>query len=196
MRFSQLIFPVLTILALSGGSAEAKNIKIKYRGLDQNNNGVITRDEWRGNDRSFDNQDWNGDHVLSGDELRRGARRPTTSSSESRDGFYALDDNGDGYITPEEWENSSRSFDRLDRNSDRRLTRAEYYNRSQMQAAAFSELDANADGWISRNEWRGTTATFTRLDTNGDYFLSKNEFNGRSDGHRVEQLFQDILGRP
>src|SRR6185436_20160566 len=50
--------------------------EMRFRGLDLNNNGVITRAEWRGSNSSFANQDWNHDGVLSGDEVRPGATRP------------------------------------------------------------------------------------------------------------------------
>lgn len=38
--------------------------------MDRNGDGVITRDEWRGNDNSFRKHDRNRDGILSGDELR------------------------------------------------------------------------------------------------------------------------------
>jgi hypothetical protein len=41
--------------------------------MDKNNDGVISRDEWRGNDRSFAQHDKNGDGKLSGDEVKPGA---------------------------------------------------------------------------------------------------------------------------
>ena len=41
----------------------------RFRGMDRDNNGIITRSEWRGNTRSFRNQDWNNDGVLSGREV-------------------------------------------------------------------------------------------------------------------------------
>jgi hypothetical protein len=47
----------------------------QYRGLDQNNDGVVTRNEWRGNDQSFRQQDRNGDGILSGNELQTNDRR-------------------------------------------------------------------------------------------------------------------------
>jgi len=60
----------------------------KFQGMDANNDAVISRQEYAGNDRSFANHDWNGDGVLSGEEVRPGAhrparhnRRPTESSS-------------------------------------------------------------------------------------------------------------------
>lgn len=46
----------------------------RFRGMDRNGDGVITRDEWRGNDQSFRKHDRNGDGVISGDELRGNGR--------------------------------------------------------------------------------------------------------------------------
>lgn len=49
---------------------------MRFRGLDRNGDGMISRTEWRGNDRSFAKADWNGDGTLSGDEVKPGAKRP------------------------------------------------------------------------------------------------------------------------
>ena len=51
--------------------------RMRFEAMDANHDGRITRNEWRGSDRSFDNHDWNGDGVLSGDEVRPGAQRTT-----------------------------------------------------------------------------------------------------------------------
>jgi len=48
---------------------------VKFRGMDANNDGAITRQEYSGNDRSFANHDWNGDGVLFGEEVRPGAHK-------------------------------------------------------------------------------------------------------------------------
>ena len=50
--------------------------RMKIQGMDANNDGVITRQEYRGDDHSFANHDWNGDGVLSGEEVTPGAHRP------------------------------------------------------------------------------------------------------------------------
>ena len=55
----------------AAGTAEAQ-ARTRFEGMDRNNDGRITREEWRGSDRSFENHDWNGDGVLSGDEVRPG----------------------------------------------------------------------------------------------------------------------------
>ena len=48
---------------------------MRFEGMDTNRDGIISRAEWRGNDRLFANHDWNGDGQLSGPEVRPGAQR-------------------------------------------------------------------------------------------------------------------------
>ena len=47
---------------------------MRFQRMDTSGDGVITRDEWRGNDRSFADHDCNGDGVLSGPEVKPGAQ--------------------------------------------------------------------------------------------------------------------------
>ena len=44
---------------------------IRFRGMDRNRDGIVTRREWRGNDQSFRVHDRNSDGVLSGSELKK-----------------------------------------------------------------------------------------------------------------------------
>lgn len=48
---------------------------LRFRGMDVNGDRRISRGEWRGNDVSFAEHDWNGDGVLAGAEVIPGARR-------------------------------------------------------------------------------------------------------------------------
>jgi len=103
-----------------GRTGHAQN---KFAGLDRDGNGVITRSEWAGNDTSFANQDWNGDGVLSGEEIRPGAPRPGRGNDDPR--FDRWDINRDGVLTRSEWRGSSEAFNRLDLNRDGVLSRSE-----------------------------------------------------------------------
>jgi Ca2+-binding EF-hand superfamily protein len=111
-----------------------------FHEMDDNHDGVISRREWRGNDTSFRQHDWNRNGVLSGEELRRGtepavvgtARRPepvqrTTSIRTERDEvlFARRDRNHDGRITRDEWSDTS-AFNRLDKNHDNTISPYEY----------------------------------------------------------------------
>ena len=73
MRLPLQITLALVVVA-GAADAQAQN-QNRFRGMDSNNDGVITRAEWRGNDRAFRNQDWDGNGILSGDEVRQGAQR-------------------------------------------------------------------------------------------------------------------------
>jgi EF hand domain-containing protein len=127
---------------LRGGS---RGRNTRFRGLDRNRDGVITRGEWRGNDVSFRNHDRNRDGIISGSEVRRGGwdddddddlvwegrDRRLGAIDRHRDGaisrrFSDLDRNRDGIIRRHEWEGDWGSFDRLDRNDDGVLSWNEY----------------------------------------------------------------------
>jgi Ca2+-binding EF-hand superfamily protein len=105
----------------------------RFRGLDRNNDGVVSRAEWRGNAQAFDNQDWNNDGVLSGDELEpaagrgrgRGRQGNANIATRRAERFENLDRNGNGRIEPREWDGTVAAFNRLDTNNDNILTRAE-----------------------------------------------------------------------
>jgi Ca2+-binding EF-hand superfamily protein len=96
---------------------------MRFEGLDRNSDGIVTRAEWRGNDTSFRNQDWNGDGVLSGDEIRPGAARPGRSDEDDR--VTRWDINRDGMLSRGEWQGTTEAFNRLDVNRDGLLTKVE-----------------------------------------------------------------------
>lgn len=159
---------------------------MRFQGMDTNEDGRITRNEWRGNAQSFANHDWNGDGVLSGDEVRPGGRDDRDWDDENdpwSDRFGRLDRNDDGYLSLSEWPRDQRLFDRLDLNNDDRLSRSELQeladDRRDRREERFETLDENGDGRLSRAEWPGQTDGFARLDRNNDGFLSLREWLGR-----------------
>ena len=75
MSFS-VVLSALAAALLAAAPATAQPAGTdRFRAMDANGDGVITRDVWRGCDRSFAVHDWNNDGVLSGDEVRAGAQR-------------------------------------------------------------------------------------------------------------------------
>jgi Ca2+-binding EF-hand superfamily protein len=149
--------------------------------MDANNDGKITRDEWRGNARSFQNYDWNSDGVLSGDEVSVTGERNGNARNdeiENADRFDYLDVNGNGFIDRNEWDGGRNVFDRLDANRDNRLTRNEW-NAVGRSSNNFAMLDANSDGRITLNEWPWTHRAFDDQDTNKDGILTRDEFQDR-----------------
>ena len=169
--------------------------KMRFAAMDSNRDGVITRAEWRGSERSFQTHDWNNDKVLSGDEVRPGGRRaeraqqPPFDSAEreypfadwTAEGFRDLDHDRNGRITRDEWHFDIESFRRADHDGDGVVTRAEFLNETAEdddREDRFEWLDANNDARISRDEWHGTAERFSRLDSNRDGALTRAEMRG------------------
>jgi len=185
----------LALAAPAGAQEQAQrrgNNAMRFQEMDTNRDGTITRDEWRGNDRSFRNHDWNGDGRLSGDEVRPGARRnanwddrdvETSIASEtdrSSTRFRALDHDRDNRLSRAEWHAGYEEFSRLDRNRDNTLTLAEFTAADDEDVEdRFGDLDTNNDGRVTRDEWHGSTAVFSALDANRDGVLTRVEALGQ-----------------
>ena len=161
---------------------------MRFQGMDTNGDGRITRDEWRGNGRSFRNHDWNNDGMLSGDEIRTGAVRNQPEAADTRGfynwtaaGFRAVDGNNDGRVTRAEWRYDPELFIRADQNRDNVLTQAEFLGDAAIDRDpedSFDDLDTDNNGRIERSEWHGTRQAFDWLDRNNDGRLSRAETVG------------------
>jgi Ca2+-binding EF-hand superfamily protein len=104
----------------------------RFRTMDANNDGVISRNEWTGSRQSFETHDWNNDDVLTGDEINEAvARRGRTVDDEAydtMDSFDYLDVNNNNRIDAREWHGTVAAFNRLDVNDDNVLSREEMLN--------------------------------------------------------------------
>ena len=187
---------ILAVLLAAPVVAEARQPRqaeerMRFRGMDRNNDGIITRAEWRGSDQSFGVHDWNGDGRLSGDEVRRGAaRRRGDVDYDEADrgqfddwtdaGFRGLDHDRNDRISREEWHYDRESFTRADRDGDGVLSRREFLNADSDddRCDRFDYLDANRNGRVERSEWHGSDDAFEWLDRDRDGRLSRTEVVG------------------
>jgi Ca2+-binding EF-hand superfamily protein len=160
-------------------ASSVSSAQMRFADLDRNHNGMIERSEWRGSPRSFQIHDWNGDGVLSGDEVRVGAIPPPDSleaddyNMSTNDRFSYLDVNNNGFIERSEWDGSLDAFYQLDRNNDGKISRAEL---NDGRRTSFAALDANGDGRITLGEWQWSHRSFDEMDTNGDGVITRDEF--------------------
>jgi Ca2+-binding EF-hand superfamily protein len=112
-----------------GRGNQARVTEPRFRGMDRNNDGTITRNEWQGSRQSFDVHDWDGNGVLEGNEVRQGAFRQGRNQDfedfDRAEEFEFLDVNNNNRIERREWHASLESFNRMDTNRDGVLSRAE-----------------------------------------------------------------------
>lgn len=159
----------------STGTSGTRSLPMRFRGLDRDGDGMISRSEWRGNDRAFQVHDRNGDGMLSGDEVRvaRDDYDADEFDASNDHRFDYLDVNGNGRVEHSEWDGSDEAFESFDRNNDNRLSRQEL---TVARNATFAKLDANRDGRISLSEWHWSRRSFNAQDENRDGVISRNEF--------------------
>jgi hypothetical protein len=210
LTFSCLTLP-LSLAPAAATSAEAQGqaaqpvSKYRFQALDKDRDGRITRAEWDGNDRSFQNHDWNGDGVLSGNEVRPGAHRDTELADHqpnrfernlnwTKANFTALDHNRDNRISANEWHYDFETFRRVDANRNDSLSLQEFLGEGveDLRDTSFDDMDWNNNGRVERAEWHGGTAEFNRLDANRDGILSRYEVVGSQASFDAYDQFQNL----
>jgi Ca2+-binding EF-hand superfamily protein len=173
-----------------------RDVPIRFQEMDKNNDRVIARSEWQGSEQSFRLHDWDGDGVLSGDEVRLGTWRAQRDANDqdfdeanreyrfddwTARGFASLDHDRNGVIARDEWHFDRESFRRADHNGDGAISRSEFLASDMMdddRGERFVDLDSDRDGRLSRAEWHGTARLFDTLDANRDGVVTRAEMVG------------------
>lgn len=94
----------------------------RWKRLDQDNDGRISRSEWQRNQQAFDRMDTDKDGFLTKEELQSAARE---FRGKRRKGLREMDTDADGNMSRSEWKGKEETFDRLDTNKDGLLSRDE-----------------------------------------------------------------------
>jgi Ca2+-binding EF-hand superfamily protein len=119
----------------------------RFQSMDRNGDGVIGRNEWRGNRAAFRDLDFNGNGVLDNEEfLYRGDRQ----SRKTR--FSHIDTNNNGVIDGNEWHGNRQAFHTMDTNRNSVLDYDEYVNNQRFdQQGTADRMEEDEDSYFN---WR------------------------------------------
>jgi hypothetical protein len=99
----------------------------RMKRMDINNDGAISRDEWKGRPQVFDRIDKNNDGSLSREEAAISGRN--RGPRHLKQHLKQMDANNDRQISRDEWKGDAEIFNRLDANNDGVITREEIRTR-------------------------------------------------------------------
>jgi EF hand len=151
MRCSGIVVVVAGAIIASAYASDAHaQSRIDVQQMDRDNDGVVTRAEWRGTSGAFRQLDVNRDGILSGTEIWSGSddtRQSGGRANRNNDEGGSLDDGNGAFVSSQQ---------------------------------RFRELDLNQDGAITRREWNGTYASYRALDRNHDNRVTRDEFRRKT----------------
>lgn len=154
----------------------------QFKAMDKDGDGKVTRTEFPGRPAMFERVDANKDGVLEASEVKalagaakKAAPAPAAAAGMPGGRFKAMDKDGDGKLSKDEYQGPPAFFGRLDADKDGSLTPAEMAEAPRVMAEALRMMDKDGDGKISRDEFRGAPQQFDRLDADKDGFVTTEE---------------------
>jgi len=121
-----------------GAGRRRPNGEQRWKELDQDNDGRISRSEWQRNEQAFDRLDADKDGFVTKEELRSAAKE---FRGKRRSRLQEMDADADGNISRSEWKGKEEIFNRLDANNDGMLTRDELREARKQRGPGSRRLD-------------------------------------------------------
>ena len=154
-------------------ASKAVSGEVLFARYDENKDGQVTPEEFRGGKTLFTAYDADRNGVLTLDEVKAAKQSDAPN-------FRKLDTDKDGFVTRREWQGTQEEFDAVDLDRDgvwSKLDRAIEKRRTQARGT-LQMFDTNKDGAISGEEWaagRRDEGSFRLRDLNKDGSLDLDE---------------------
>jgi Ca2+-binding EF-hand superfamily protein len=116
------VFFFATAIFMTPKIAEGKQAEFinKY---DKDEDGKISKDEFKGSDKAFDNLDKNQDGYIDKDEAQKDRKKQSKKGEKGYINKY--DKDGDGKLSKDEFPGSDKAFSNLDKNQDGYIDKSE-----------------------------------------------------------------------
>ena len=142
--------------------------------FDQDGDGLVSPDEFPGEEAQLSSLDTDGDGYIDETEA---PRHPPKGLPGEKEMLTEFDTDGDGLISSDEFPGPADHFEILDADGDGFLSAEELLAGRPVPPAAggFEGDDADQDGMVSQAEFSGSEEFFNRLDADGDGFITRQE---------------------
>lgn len=158
----------------------------KLMELDIDKDGKVSQDEFKGPAPIFGVLDSDKDGKISMEEAQKLTNMPrlglAAGAGMITQRVSAMDANGDGEVSREEFTGPQQLFERLDADKNGKISKDEASKAAELAGAGagvmmgrIREMDADGDGKVSQKEFTGPAQLFERLDTNKDGVIDRED---------------------
>jgi len=142
--------------------------------FDQNDDGMVSIDEFFEDEDLFDDLDTNGDGFIDASEA---PGPPLHRAAGGHDIMTNFDADGDGQLSADEFLGPAEHFENLDIDNDGFLSSQELAagRPGSPMENGFEKDDADGGGRVSQEEFSGPEDLFGRMDADGDGYITREE---------------------